>query len=359
MQFVLCGSCKNPETFFVINAKAGDAWRDCKACGARTPLDLRHKLTSFIIKNPPPPEKKVKGLKSGAENSTAANAEAIMGISRPSMMDEAPPASSGAPAAGGDADEGQDAEVNEDEIPDVDGRSDDDDWAEDMSPEAVAARERELAGQLKNSMILGDQEGGDDDDEDEDSPYYQLKVWIQQERGKADQKAVLAKVKELGIEKKHKAVLVLSEWLFTENAVKEIPQFSKLFTAVRLPASSCRSLMRAFVADTPLILPPSRAPAARLVREAPEGAARRRRAPDGRALPGADRRRAQASDGLLPGRHPRRGGRHQLGHARQQEVHGQGHEQEGPQGRRLVPQGASPVPLLGRLPLGCLRVRLG
>lgn len=211
----------------MVNAKAGDAWRDCKACGARTPLDLRHKLTSFIIKNPPPPEKKVKGLKSGAENSTAANAEAIMGISRPSMGGESPEAD-----ADGDEDEGQAVAVNEDEIPDIDGRSDDDDWAEDMSPEAVAAREKELASQLKNSMILGEQGGDEDEDEDEDSPYYQLKIWVQEERGKADVKTVFAKVKELGIEKKHKAVLVLSEWLFTEDAVKQIPKYSTLFATV-------------------------------------------------------------------------------------------------------------------------------
>jgi translation initiation factor 5 len=85
-------------------------------------------------------------------------------------------------------------------------------------------------------MILGDQGGNgeDDEDEDEDSPYFQLKVWVQGEKGQADAKAVLAKVKELGIEKKHKAVLVLSEWLYTENAVKEVPQYSKLFAAVRL-----------------------------------------------------------------------------------------------------------------------------
>ena len=51
-KFVLCGSCKNPETEIVIT-KDSDLVRDCKACGKRTPMDLRHKLSSFILKNPP------------------------------------------------------------------------------------------------------------------------------------------------------------------------------------------------------------------------------------------------------------------------------------------------------------------
>lgn len=51
-KFVLCGSCKNPETEIIIT-KDNDLVRDCKACGKRTPMDLRHKLSSFILKNPP------------------------------------------------------------------------------------------------------------------------------------------------------------------------------------------------------------------------------------------------------------------------------------------------------------------
>lgn len=216
-----------------------------------------------------------------------------MGISRPSMGGESPDAD-----ADGDEDEGQAVAVNEDDIPDIDGRSDDDDWAEDMSPEAVAAREKELASQLKNSMILGEQGGDEDEDEDEDSPYYQLKVWVQEERGKADVKSVFAKVKELGIEKKHKAVLVLSEWLFTEDAVKQIPKYSTLFATV----SPAFQLFFPSQAGKDLTLPalsPSCADCH--VGEAPEGPPRRCRAPGWHSLPRPDQGRAQAPDGLLSG----------------------------------------------------------
>jgi translation initiation factor 5 len=57
-KFVLCESCKNPETGLLI-LKAGRAGRaessivrGCKACGARTGVDMQHKLTGFIVKNP-------------------------------------------------------------------------------------------------------------------------------------------------------------------------------------------------------------------------------------------------------------------------------------------------------------------
>ena len=58
-RFVQCGSCKNPET--VMSVKKGMIRMDCKACGARTDVDMRHKLCTFILKNPPAkPEKKDK-----------------------------------------------------------------------------------------------------------------------------------------------------------------------------------------------------------------------------------------------------------------------------------------------------------
>ncbi|CEH11950.1 eukaryotic translation initiation factor 5 [Ceraceosorus bombacis] len=71
-KFVLCGSCKNPETDLKI-MKDGMIIRDCKACGKRSDVDMRHKLTTFITKNPPP--KKAKGSK-GAGKSAGQSVEA-------------------------------------------------------------------------------------------------------------------------------------------------------------------------------------------------------------------------------------------------------------------------------------------
>lgn len=82
-KFVLCGKCGNPETNMVI--KSEKISLQCIACGNVTAVDMRHKLTTFILKNPPADshksaapkdlkkEKKEKRAKKAAE---AAEAEA-------------------------------------------------------------------------------------------------------------------------------------------------------------------------------------------------------------------------------------------------------------------------------------------
>ena len=51
-KFVQCGQCNNPETDIVLT-KRETIELHCKACGAVTPVDMRHKLCTFILKNPP------------------------------------------------------------------------------------------------------------------------------------------------------------------------------------------------------------------------------------------------------------------------------------------------------------------
>ena len=52
-KFVLCEACDNPETVLKVNNKRGILSASCKACGHLFQLDMRHKLTTFILKNPP------------------------------------------------------------------------------------------------------------------------------------------------------------------------------------------------------------------------------------------------------------------------------------------------------------------
>ena len=51
-RFVQCGQCNNPETDIVLTKKETIELK-CKACGAVTQVDMRHKLCTFILKNPP------------------------------------------------------------------------------------------------------------------------------------------------------------------------------------------------------------------------------------------------------------------------------------------------------------------
>ena len=73
-KFVLCKSCKNPETDLIIT-KTDDIIRDCKACGERTDVDMRHKLTTFILKNPPKNPKKAKPSKKNTGDASPVNCE--------------------------------------------------------------------------------------------------------------------------------------------------------------------------------------------------------------------------------------------------------------------------------------------
>ena len=51
-RFVQCFSCGNPETMIEIS-KRDTIHLKCKACGALSDVDMRHKLCTFICKNPP------------------------------------------------------------------------------------------------------------------------------------------------------------------------------------------------------------------------------------------------------------------------------------------------------------------
>lgn len=57
-KFVLCSACDNPETELCVQ-QLGDSpakiiVRACKACGHRGPVDMQHKLVTFMEKHPPP-----------------------------------------------------------------------------------------------------------------------------------------------------------------------------------------------------------------------------------------------------------------------------------------------------------------
>ena len=51
-RYVCCYSCGNPET--QIKIKKDFIHLKCKACGFVSDVDMRHKLNTFILKNPPP-----------------------------------------------------------------------------------------------------------------------------------------------------------------------------------------------------------------------------------------------------------------------------------------------------------------
>ena len=86
----------------------------------------------------------------------------------------------------------------------------------------------------------------DDSDEDADSPFGQLRHWVKENRD-AGAVEIYKKAEDLGIAKKHQALVVLGEALFTENVVAEIPKYAPLFVKVCPLVAVCQSFLLSVV----------------------------------------------------------------------------------------------------------------
>ncbi|OTB07186.1 hypothetical protein M426DRAFT_53949 [Hypoxylon sp. CI-4A] len=236
-KFVLCKKCKNPETDVVI--KDGHIVLDCKACGQRTDVDLRLKLSGFILKNQP----KKGGKKDKAERKAARKAkqQALQNGNKENGLGSGGSGSENGSSGNGDKIEEDDDAGSDDEFTRkinaaaqvIDAPTDfkDDDWAVDTSEKAVKARQSQLPSEFRQKLVLG---GGEEDEEDGEggghTVYDTLGDWIQEEAAKTgninkvDDIQVYVKAKELGIETKYKTVLVLVQTLFDENIITQIPK---------------------------------------------------------------------------------------------------------------------------------------
>ncbi|WFC98734.1 eukaryotic translation initiation factor 5 [Malassezia yamatoensis] len=211
-RFVLCGACKNPETDLKI--RDGNILRDCKACGKRTALDPRHKLTTYISKNPPP--KRAKGAKGAGASSGQTVERAQDDDNNDGGSDDELTRRIASEAATIPTAEQRSADKDLDE-----------DWSVDTSEAAVAERVKALEGKITNVLSLGD----DDEEDGEASPYSQLGSWILETKEK-DQALgpaeVYKKAQELGIEKKHKTLQVLFQALFDDQATQQVEQYAPM-----------------------------------------------------------------------------------------------------------------------------------
>lgn len=50
-KYVQCYNCGNPET--VVKIRKENIYLKCKACGSVSDVDMRHRLNTYILKNPP------------------------------------------------------------------------------------------------------------------------------------------------------------------------------------------------------------------------------------------------------------------------------------------------------------------
>lgn len=215
-KFVLCPNCKNPETDLILT-KNDDVFRTCKACGDRSLVDMKHKLITFITKNPPMPKptKKSGRRAANADAEDAATAAAV--------------AQQNGEEANGDA--GSDDELTRkiaegaketEAAPQQSELAKSDDWSADVSKEAVAARMESLQGGINASLVLGE----DDDDEGaansaEVGVYGDYGRWLAEHRDATDAE-IFQEAERLQIATKYKTVQALAQSLFTESIVTEI-----------------------------------------------------------------------------------------------------------------------------------------
>lgn len=236
-KFVLCGACKNPETDLILEGSKSNEYiyRDCKACGKKSDIDMRHKLATYILRNPPKKTKRSKGAHASASATNGGT---------------------GSPGGGGSGEEEDDDAFTKKikseaaDLPTAEqAKVDENDWSLDTSEQAVRARAK-LEGQMANLALSGAAAGSgdfDDDgneDDDPNSPYTQLKVWATENRGTTSGVEVYKKAQELGIEKKHKTLQVLARALLTaEDTTKQLEGFVPLFKKMVTSEKHQKALM--------------------------------------------------------------------------------------------------------------------
>lgn len=224
-KFVLCASCKNPETDLIL-LKDGNITRDCKACGQRTMVDPRHKLSSFILKNPPATANKGKKKAATASANVGGGDSgngSDEGANNTNGKDDANGGANGANGGGESDDDELTKRINAEAagLPadGAYGNDDDENWAVDVSDEAVKARQKEL----ERSLAVLDV---NDEEEEDDAAYNELGEWIAKEP-RSDIE-IYKKAVALGIAEKHRTCQVLAQTLFTEDIAKEVGEHSGL-----------------------------------------------------------------------------------------------------------------------------------
>lgn len=233
-KFVLCPQCSNPETNLVILSRKQLILQRCIACGHQGPVDMNHKLTTFILKNPPDQEnvaqasgkakkskksKKQEGV-NGDRNSPEANAQEQMAAQRATGGDIV------VPPEAQDADDGDDI------------------WAADVSADAVRDRMKDLTSAAKGLTLT------DDLDKTQEERVNILYSYIKQ---KIDSESLLGADKDIvaeaeRLELKEKCPMVLVELLFDGKILKQIKDHRKLLlssaTIARKLRNTCYQVLR-------------------------------------------------------------------------------------------------------------------
>lgn len=200
-KFVLCEACDNPETVLKVNAKRGILSASCKACGHAFQLDMRHKLTTFILKNPP--EQNLNA--SGNSLTERKDKKSKRREEKENKTEET-------------SNNGNNETINEDD-------EDDDNWTVDVSEAAIKERMKELSMGVKGLAMDEDIEKTEND---------RLNIFFEFVKKKLDkgtldindEKELLKEAERLEVT--NKAPIVLCEAIFGQKILTQIKTHKRL-----------------------------------------------------------------------------------------------------------------------------------
>jgi len=201
-KFVLCDECDNPETVFLVQPKREKITSTCSACGHSSLIDMRHRLSTFILKNPPEGDdatpQKLKKLKKEKDKN------AQNGDTSPTDKDE----------SGFDG--------WSDDLPTAN-KTNVDEWSTDTSAEAVRQRMSKLGVGVKG---LTHNEDLEKSTEERFQIFFQFVKDKVSENNISD-KEIVAEADRLDM--KDRAVLALAEILLDKDILTQLPKYRVLF----------------------------------------------------------------------------------------------------------------------------------
>jgi len=189
-KFVLCQECDNPETTMVVRRET--IGLVCKACGNQSKVDLRHKLCTYIIRNPPPK----KNTPTAGHASEEKKTDVVITNSRKKK------------------------DPNNDFA--------EDGWSVDVSEEAVAARMNEISKGISNLTHSNDLERTQS--ERANMLYAFIKKHVTDGTVKSAAEDIYNEAKRLDV--KSKAPLLLVELLCDTNMREQLKTHADLFIRI-------------------------------------------------------------------------------------------------------------------------------
>lgn len=209
-KYVLCPECDNPETDLKVQAKKGTISQSCKACGFHGPLEVHHKVNTFIIKNPP-------NMNPSTQGSSLTEGKRSKRSKKAGENGEADGDTSVVSNAGDETLAQSTSVIEED---------DDTTWTTDVSEEAVRARMHDLTDGAKTMTIS-------DDSEKSEKERLDLFYEFVKHRRDTNQLDNVQVHKEIHVEADRldiaqKAPLVLAELLFSANIIVEVRKHRNL-----------------------------------------------------------------------------------------------------------------------------------